>query len=76
MDIQNLMSVQDFAEQMTKNVPMGANKIYALVKQPGFPSVKIGGRFYVLVDKVNDWLERQTMVKDTEDTVQTNRNDE
>ena len=38
--IQELMSVQDFAEQMTKNVPIGANKIYALVKEPGFPSIK------------------------------------
>ena len=58
--IQNIMSVQDFAEQMTKNVAIGANKIYAMVKEPGFPSVKIGGRYYVLVDKVNDWLEQKS----------------
>ena len=57
--IQNLMSVQDFAEQMTKNVSIGKNKIYAMVKKPGFPSVRIGGRYYVLVDKVNEWLEQQ-----------------
>ena len=63
-NIQNLMSVQDFAEQMTKNVAIGANKIYAMVKEPGFPSVKIGGRFYVLIDKVNDWLEEQSRKKD------------
>ena len=62
-NIQNLMSVQDFAEQMTKNVAIGANKIYAMVKEPGFPSVKIGGRFYVLIDKVNDWLEEQSRKK-------------
>ncbi len=58
--IQELMSVQDFAEQMTKNVPIGANKIYRMVKEPGFPSVKLGGRYYVLVDKVNEWLEQQS----------------
>lgn len=61
-NIQNLMSVQDFAEQMTKNVAIGANKIYAMVKQPGFPSVKLGGRYYVLIDKVNDWLEKQAAI--------------
>ena len=49
---------------MTKNVAIGANKIYAMVKEPGFPSVKIGGRFYVLIDKVNDWLEEQSRKKD------------
>ena len=57
--IQNLMSVQDFAEQMTKNVSIGTNKIYAMVKEPGFPSVRIGGRYYVLIDKVNEWLEQK-----------------
>ncbi len=60
--IQDLMSVQEFAEQMTKNVAIGANKIYALVKEPGFPSVKLGGRYYVLVDKVNEWLEKKAMI--------------
>ena len=67
-NIQNLMSVQDFAEQMTKNVTMGVNKIYGMVKEPGFPSVKIGGRYYVLVDKVNDWLNKKATInyEDTE----------
>ena len=59
MDIQNIISVQDFAEQMTKHVALGANKIYAMVKEPGFPSIKIGGRYYVLADKVNEWLEKK-----------------
>ena len=59
-NIQNLISVQEFAEQISKNVPFGTNKIYAMVKEPGFPSIKIGGRYYVLVDKVNEWLEQQS----------------
>jgi len=58
-NIQNFISVQDFAEQMSKNVPFGTNKIYAMIKEPGFPSVKVGGRYYVLIDKVNEWLEKQ-----------------
>ena len=63
-NIHNLVSVQDFAEQISKNVSFGANKIYAMVKEPGFPSVKVGGRYYVLIDKVNEWLEQQNYKKD------------
>ena len=55
--ILNLLSVQQFAEQMTESVAIGKNKIYQLVREPGFPSVKIGNRYYVLADKVNEWLE-------------------
>ena len=61
--IQNLMSVQDFAEQMNESIGMGINKVYALVKEPGFPSVRIGGRFFVLVDKVNDWLDKKAAIR-------------
>ena len=57
--IPNLISVQDFAEQLSKNVPFGVNKIYAMVKEPGFPSVRLGGRYYVMVDKFNEWLEKK-----------------
>ena len=60
--IQNLMSVQEFAEQMTKHVPFGSNKIYAMVREPGFPALKIGGRYYVLIDKVNEWLEKKAAI--------------
>lgn len=63
-NIQNFISVQDFAEQMSKNVPIGISKIYAMVKEPGFPSVKVGGRYYVLIDRVNEWLEEQSRKKD------------
>ena len=63
-NIQNFISVQDFAEQMSKNVPIGISKIYAMVKEPGFPSIKVGGRYYVLIDRVNEWLEEQSRKKD------------
>ena len=62
--IENLISVQEFAEQLSKSIAIGTNKVYALVKEPGFPSVKIGGRYYVLADKVDDWLEQQNYKKD------------
>lgn len=66
-NIQNLISVQEFAEQISKNVPFGANKIYAMVKEPGFPSIKIGGRYYVLADRINEWLEQQNYKKNERD---------
>ena len=54
-----LMSVPEFIEIFNESVTnsIGANKLYALVREKDFPSVKIGGRYYVLVDKVNEWLE-------------------
>ena len=27
------------------------------VKEPGFPTIKIGKRYYVMADKVNEWME-------------------
>ena len=65
MDINmNLMTVQDFAELMNKSIGMGTAKVYAMVKEPGFPSVRFGGRYYVLIDRVNEWLEEQSRKKD------------
>ena len=40
--------------------PIGLSTIYKLVKQKDFPSVKIGGRFFVIEDKVSEWLQSLT----------------
>ena len=40
--------------------PIGLTTIYKLVKQKDFPSVKIGGRFYVVEDKISEWLQSLT----------------
>ena len=40
--------------------PIGLSTIYKLVKEKDFPSVKIGGRFYVIEDKVSEWLQSLT----------------
>ncbi len=37
--------------------PIGLSTIYKLVKQKDFPSVKIGGRFFVIENKVEAWLQ-------------------
>ena len=55
-----LISVQEFIERMSQHVPIGTNKLYALVKEPGFPAIKIGKRYYVMADKVNEWMEKKT----------------
>ncbi len=34
--------------------------IYRLVKEKDFPSVKIGGRFFVIEDKISEWLQSLT----------------
>lgn len=40
--------------------PIGLTTIYKLVKEKDFPSVKIGGRFYVIEDKISEWLQNLT----------------
>ena len=40
--------------------PIGLSTVYKLVKEKDFPSVKIGGRFYVIEDKVSEWLQSLT----------------
>ena len=53
-----LIPVSDFATMLRKSIfgGIGLNKIYALCKQEGFPSIQLGDRYYVIIDKVNDWL--------------------
>ena len=54
-----LISVQEFIDRISRSVPIGNNKLYALVKEPGFPAIKIGKRYYVMADKVNEWMEKR-----------------
>lgn len=46
------MSVQDLSAQMGISLP----KAYELVKQPGFPVLKIGSRILIPVEGFRDWL--------------------
>lgn len=57
----HLMTVPEFIQLFNESVSssVGANKLYALVREKDFPAVKIGGRYYVLADRINDWLEQQ-----------------
>lgn len=37
---------------------IGRDKAYALMHAAAFPSIKIGGRYYVLETELDKWLER------------------
>jgi excisionase family DNA binding protein len=39
------------------------NMAYKLVKQRNFPSIKIGKRYKIMVEKIPDWLENQSKLK-------------
>lgn len=41
------MSVQEFSAQMGISLP----KVYELVKEPGFPTIKVGARILIPVDR-------------------------
>ena len=46
------MSVQDLSRQMGISLP----KAYALVKEPGFPTLRIGTRILIPVEGFQAWL--------------------
>ena len=60
----NLVPALEFQKQLKEKLQIGINKSYAIIKEPGFPSVRIGGRLYVLADKVEEWLTNKIMEKD------------
>ncbi|MCM1046580.1 MAG: helix-turn-helix domain-containing protein [Candidatus Gastranaerophilales bacterium] len=37
---------------------IGRDRTYALMRASAFPSMKIGGRYYVVEAEVDDWLKR------------------
>lgn len=46
------MSVQELAAQLGVSLP----KAYELVKQPGFPVIRVGTRILIPVDTFREWL--------------------
>ena len=46
------MSVQELARQIGISLP----KAYELVKEPGFPTIRIGTRILVPVEGFQNWL--------------------
>lgn len=46
------MSVQELVAQLGVSLP----KAYELVKQPGFPVIRVGTRILIPVDAFREWL--------------------
>lgn len=46
------MSVQELSRQMGISLP----KAYELVKEPGFPTIRIGTRILIPVEGFQNWL--------------------
>lgn len=49
------MSVQELSAQMGISLP----KAYELVKQPGFPTIRIGTRILIPIESFNSWLKEK-----------------
>ena len=52
MTEKSVMSVQELARQMGISLP----KAYELVKEPGFPTIRIGTRILIPTEGFRDWL--------------------
>lgn len=44
------------AKELQKIFHCGKNRAYDILKSPAFPSIRIGGRYYVTVSAVKEWL--------------------
>lgn len=49
------MSVQELSSHMGISLP----KAYGLVKEPGFPTIKVGTRILIPVEGFNEWLKKK-----------------
>ena len=47
-------------KQVAKVLNISSNTAYELVKQPGFPSFRLGKRILTNREKLQEWLDRQT----------------
>lgn len=58
---QELLSVNEFIQRLNENTsrPIGKNMVYSMLGEPGFPAIRIGSRWFVLGDKINEWLEKK-----------------
>ena len=51
----NLLTVQETQSLLRT----GRDKTYALMHSKGFPSIKIGGRYFVEEEALVEWLKKQ-----------------
>lgn len=56
MTEKSVLSVQELARQMGISLP----KAYELVKEPGFPTIRIGTRILIPMEGFHDWLRQKS----------------
>jgi excisionase family DNA binding protein len=56
MTEKSVLSVQELAQQMGISLP----KAYELVKEPGFPTIRIGTRIMIPTEGFRDWLRQKS----------------
>lgn len=56
MTEKSVLSVQELAQQMGISLP----KAYELVKEPGFPTIRIGTRILIPTEGFRDWLRQKS----------------
>ncbi len=47
-------------KDLQKSLNIGRDKAYGLMHASGFPSIKIGGTYYVSQDELQKWLQKYT----------------
>jgi excisionase family DNA binding protein len=56
-----LITPRELYEYLNKDREViGRQKVYQLVKRKDFPALKIGGKFYIIEQKVDEWLNKQS----------------
>lgn len=45
-------------KDLQAKLKISRDRAYALMHAPAFPSMKLGGRYYVVEKEVDDWLKR------------------
>ena len=53
------MSISEFRNYLHIN----NQKAHEIVKQRSFPSFKIGSRYFVIKDKLPEWMDKQSLMK-------------
>lgn len=60
IQLPELMSVKELQNYLG----IGKDKAYELVKNKSFPSIKIGGRYYITKPNFVEWLGRQKVKRE------------
>ena len=44
-------------KEMANYMGLGVSSSYELVKEPDFPKIKIGKKYFIMTEKLDEWLE-------------------